>query len=174
MKNIRWSLVVESVGVVSIVASLIFVGLELQNSTRAALDASLSSDAMLVVETEALVTENADVWHRGCSGEDLATDEEVVFSRIHHAYVFQFFFRWLRSERGVVSSIGELAIDNVAMNIYRYPGFRREWIAHGDSRLHIDDEVDLQVFRRLVDARVSEYATIEPTPVVDVSRCGLI
>ena len=106
-------------------------------------------------------------------GEPLAADEEVIFSRIHHAYTFETFFRWSRATRGIAESSAALAVDNVAMNIYRYPGFRSEWDAHGESRRHIGDAAPFQVFRRLVNERVDQFPDFEPEPVSDVSRCGL-
>jgi hypothetical protein len=67
-----------------------------------------------------------------------------------------------------------VSIDNVAMNIHRYPGFRREWDAHGVARRHVPDEVEYQVFRKLVDQRAAEYEAFEPVPLRDDSRCGLL
>lgn len=174
MKKQVWKNAIEAVGVISIVASLIFVGLEVRQSTRAALDASLSSDSSIIIDTESLVLSNPDVWHRGCLAELSDPAEQLIYSRIHHAYLFNYYLRWLRSTMGVESSSGPLAVDNVAMNVYRYPGFRAEWEAHGASRLHVDSQVPLQIFRRLVDERVKEYPTFEPVPLTDVSRCGLI
>ena len=174
MTKEQWKVVIEAIGVLSIVASLVFVGMEIRQSSREAADASLTADAATIVELESFVADHSDVWRRGCLGESLTDDEQVVFSRIHHSYVFSFYFRWLRATSGVQVSSAALAVDNTAMNIYRYPGFRQEWEAHGASRQHIDSNVALQVFRALVDERVKEYPSFEPEPLTDVSRCGLI
>ena len=174
MTKESWKTAAEVTGVFSIVASLIFVGLEIRQSTRAAIDASLSSDTTIIIDTESLVLSHPDVWHRGCLTALTDPTEQLIYSRIHHAYVFNYYLRWLRSTEGIESASSSLAIDNVAMNIYRYPGFRAEWDAHGASRQQIDDQVPLQIFRRLVDERVEEYPTIEPVPLADASRCGLI
>ena len=174
MKQDQWKNTVEAVGILSIVASLAFVGLEVRQSTKAATDASLSSDTSIIVDTESLVLSHADVWRRGCLGESLAPAEQMIFSHIHHAYVFNYYLRWHRATDGVGASSSPLAIDNVAMNIYRYPGFKHEWEAHGASREHVEDTVPLQVFRQLVNDRVAQYPGFEPEPLSDISRCGLI
>ena len=173
MSKVRWQSVVEVIGVISIVASLIFVGLQIRQSTKAAMDAALSSDTSIVMATEALVLDNPDVWRRGCLAEPLDPTEQLVFARIYHAYVFSYFLRWLRANSGIGSSDPSLPIDNVAMNIYRYPGFQREWDVHGESRHQVKDDAPLQVFRRRVDERVAEYPSFEPEPLSNVSRCGL-
>jgi hypothetical protein len=174
MNKTAWKNAIEAIGVLSIVASLVFVGLEVQQSTRAAIDASLSSDTSIIIDTESLVLSHPDVWRRGCLAELSDPTEQLIYSRIHHAYVFNYYLRWLRSTMGMESSSGPLAVDNIAMNIYRYAGFQAEWDAHGLSRQHLDDSVRLQVFRQLVDDRVKEYPSFEPVPLSDTSRCGLI
>ena len=130
MNKTAWKNAIEAIGVLSIVASLIFVGLEVQQSTRAAIDASLSSDTSIIIDTESLVLSHPDVWRRGCLAELSDPTEQLIYSRIHHAYVFNYYLRWLRSTMGMESSSEQLAVDNVAMNIYRYTGFQAEWDAH--------------------------------------------
>ena len=169
----RWRNAIEAVGVASIVASLVFVGLEVQQSGRAANDAAFASDAAIVAEVESLVTSYPDVWRRGCQGEELDSTEALIFAQVHHAYIFQYFLRWLRERKGLEVSSAALSIDNLAMNIYRNPGFAREWNDHGASRRQVPREADMEVFRRLVNDRVAEYPSFEPTPLDFPNRCGL-
>lgn len=173
LKSRRYKAAIEVVGILSVVASLIFVGFEIRQSGRAANDASMASDASIVAEIESLVLSNPDVWRRGCEGEDLEPTEALIYSHIHHASMFQYFLRWLRDIKGLDVASAELSIDNLAMNIYRNPGFAREWNAHGASRHHVSDEADMEIFRRLVDDRVAEFSAFEPTPLDFSSRCGL-
>lgn len=173
MKIGNWKDVAELIGIASIVASLVFVGIEVRQSSMASIESSFTSSSSIMIDTEALVLSHPDVWRRGCLGEVLEPEEEVIFSRIHHAYTFSEFFTWSRATQGVAEASARMTIDNIAMNIYRYPGFRAEWDAHGQSRKHVDDAVAFQVFRRLVDQRVSQFPSFEPEPISDVSRCGL-
>lgn len=165
--------IAELIGIASIVASLVFVGIEVRQSRLASIENSFANSSSIVIGTESLVLSHPDVWRRGCLGEPLDPAEEVVFSRIHHVYTFDTFFRWSRATRGIAESSAELAVDNIAMNIYRYPGFRSEWEAHGRGRQHVSETAPFQIFRRLVDDRVGRFSEFEPVPVSDVSRCGL-
>jgi hypothetical protein len=61
---VRWKSIIEVIGVMSIVASLIFVGLQIRQSTAIAMDAALASDTTIIIATEELVLENPDVWRR--------------------------------------------------------------------------------------------------------------
>jgi hypothetical protein len=173
MAQLKWRETAELIGIASIVASLVFVGLEVRQSGRAAIESALADTASMMVETESLVLSHPDVWQRGCLNDELEPEEQVVFSRIHHVYTFSRFFEWLRTTDGVGVGSGQLSIDNIAMNIHRYPGFKAEWEAHGQSRQHVHDEAPFQVFRRLVDQRVQEFPSFEANPLSDVSRCGL-
>ena len=173
MDSGRWKGAIEAVGLLSVVASLIFVGLEIRQSGQAANDTAMASDSSIIVDMESLVLSNADVWRRGCEGDDLEPTEALIYSHIHHAYTFQYFLRWTRDIKGLDVSSADLSIDNLAMNIYRNPGFAREWNAHGASRHHVPDEADMEVFRRLVDDRVAEFPSFEPAPLDFSSRCGL-
>jgi len=171
--KLDWRLYFEVIGVLSIVASLVFVGLQIRQSARAAFEESSVGDAALIVDVESLVMAHPDAWRRGCVGEALDPDDATLFSHIHHAYVFNYYLRWRRATEGVEASSEWLGIDNVAMNIYRFPGFRAEWDAHGAARRHIDSRFPFQVFRQRVDERVAEYPSFEPVPLMDESRCGL-
>lgn len=97
----------------------------------------------------------------------------MVFTHIYHSYEFVHFMRWLRGQRGVHLGGDALAIDNMAMNLYRYPGIRTEWDRHFDLRKQVSDEAMLHEWRDLVEARVAEYPSFEPEPFRDPYRCGL-
>lgn len=164
----------EIVGILAVVASLVFVGIEVRQSSEAATDQGLASDLANMLAVEELVTSNSGVWLRGCNGEELNAEDQLVFTRIYHSYEFLYFVRWLRGQRGVHVESENLGIDNMAMNLYRYPGISNEWRRHWESRVHVSDEVLLHKWRDLVEKRVAEYPSFEPEPIADPSRCGLI
>ena len=164
---------IQITGVFAVVASLVFVGLEVRQSSEAANDEAIIGDLQTIIGVEELVTANPDIWLRGCQGETLSPSDQMVYTHIHHSYEFLNFMRWLRGVKGVDSGSIELAIDNFAMNLYRNPGIRQEWDRHANMRRHIADEVDLHQWRKLVEARVAEYPSFEPEPIDDPYRCGL-
>ena len=55
----------EIVGILAVVASLVFVGIEIRQSSRADLEDSFVGDLGTMIALEEIVVENADVWLRG-------------------------------------------------------------------------------------------------------------
>lgn len=164
---------VQVAGVFAVVASLIFVGIEIRQSGRSALDASLVGDNAVIVSIQELVATNPDAWYRGCRGDRLQPADEVFFTHTFHAFEFLYYLRWLRSERGVAAARGVISVDNMAATIHRNPGLRRLWDDHGKARYHMPDEIPFQRWRVLVDTRLGEFAVFEPVPLTNLARCGL-
>ena len=164
----------EIVGILAVVASLVFVGLEIRQSARAAYDESISSDYDAIVNVETAIADNADVWLRGCRAEELSDVDQMKFTRLYTMYEFMYFMRWMRAIDGVGGSVEELALDNMAWNLYRSEGLMREWRLHGAWRPHVPDTAEFHLWRNLVEARVAEFPSFEPTPIDNVFRCGLI
>ena len=173
MSNSKLREWLEIIGIAAVVASLVFVGIEIRHSGRTALEESFNSSLANLVSIEELVVENADVWLRGCRGEELSDADRMLFTHIYHAYEFMYFMQWLRGTQGVASANNKLTIDNLAWNLYRSEGLRREWDLHGEWRRHVSDEMPFQQWRVLVEARVEEYPEFEPEPINNVFRCGL-
>jgi hypothetical protein len=163
----------EIVGILAVVASLVFVGLEIRQSARAAFEESIVNDYSTMIAVEEIVVDNADVWLRGCQGEDLAPTEQLQFTHMYHLYEFMHFMRWLRGTQGVNAADTNMTLDNMAWNLHRSVGLRREWDMHGAWRPHVPDHVPFQHWRALVEARAAEYPEFEPEPINNVFRCGL-
>ena len=163
----------ELVGIAAVVASLVFVGIEIRQSSRSALEESLNGGLANALAVEELVVENADVWLKGCRGEPLSDVEQMQFTHIYHGYEFMYFMMWMRNQEGVASANDKLSIDNLAWNLYRSTGLRREWDLHGAWRPHVPDSLPFQRWRALVEERVAEYPEFEPVPIDNVFRCGL-
>ena len=127
------------------------------------------------IELSSLIAENADIWGRGCMGEELSDAERIQFGQIYTAWVNTSCFGW---KRLVVSDIGDadpqFAINRFAANLYRFPGLlslnssRREWETNGGQ--FSDPYVAL--FSQGIRDRFAELAEIEPEPLVDVTWCG--
>ncbi len=165
---------VEIVGISAIVASLIFVGLELRQSQRIATEASIKSDAELIVAVESLVAEYPYVWLRGCRGEVLSESDQLLFSHLYHTYDYLYFLRYIQAQTGV-GSVGEnAAIQVMALNVHRNRGIRAEWESRWAWRPHAEAETNALIrWRDLVNERIGELEKLEPDPIQDPSRCGL-
>lgn len=161
------------VGLFAVIASLVFVGYELRQAGLVAAEESLLSDEANRISMHSMVVDNSDVWLRGCMGEELEPAERMVFTRIFNAYVFHQFYAWLRTREAISLGSESLAVTHMAVNLYRNPGFQHEWRNLGEWRSHVPDESLFHIWRRLVEDRLKEMPSLEPTPVSDPYRCGL-
>jgi len=79
---ISWRALGELVGIASIVASLVFVGLQLKESEAIARAELWQAVAAAGLEAQQSFFENADLWTRANSGATLSAREEEVFRRL--------------------------------------------------------------------------------------------
>jgi len=162
-------------GMLGIIASLVFVGMQLKQTDEIASIEEQEYAVQRHYDMLSLMVENADVWQRGCIGEELSTAERVLFAKIFTVYANNNFAGWRRIELTDHRNLGsETSINAFAANIHRYPGFA----AANSSQLawEILGTGDLgdtfKKYRQLVSARVEELARIEPDPHYDGEWCG--
>jgi hypothetical protein len=67
----------EIAGILAVVASLVFVGLENRRSSRVAFEEAIVSDYGTMIAVEEVVVDNADVRLRGCRAEALEPIDNV-------------------------------------------------------------------------------------------------
>jgi len=165
------------VGMVAIVVSLIFVGLQLRQSEHAAL-AELSHNSVAVgVEISALMAEHSDVWLRACAGEELSTPEQLIANSIYFRYIQENFNSWVRNSSTDIGLMPPTFFtDAAAANIHRYPGFRRLAFSYGNWAERGVRTADSLLTRRYLEeirGRMSELAKEEPNPTADIAWCGI-
>ena len=166
----------ETFGVIAVFASLVFVGLELRQSSEIATDASLSTSADITASIEELVLDHPDVWLRGCRGETLEATEKLIFTHLFQVYAFQYFMMYMRSDMVVAKSSKDISVDNIAINIHRNPGFARAWddLAIWRSYAAEAEGNDFRSWRHRVDERLAYWERAEPEPLEMPERCGLL
>ena len=79
MRSASWKDVAELVGITAIVASLIFVGVQVQLDREIAVAEGNLANAANSIEGNNAFLEHSAVWVRGNSGERLDEDDAVVF-----------------------------------------------------------------------------------------------
>ena len=127
MKSVSWKDGIELVGIVAIVASLVFVGLELQQSRNIALTERGVNILLAEIEARRPIYEFPDIWARGNAGEELSRSEAVIYRtliRDINAYAFH-----RRLSASNVDSQGSVnaASRDMAGFLFENPGARREW-----------------------------------------------
>jgi len=165
------------VGMAAIVASLIFVGLQLQQSEHAAMSDLSQSSVVVGLEISALIAEHSDVWLKACAGEDLSPAQQLIANSIYIRYVQDNFNSWARNEAtGIGLMHPSFFVDAFAANIHRYPGFRQmalswgNWAEHGVRAL---DNSILKRYEEEVRRRLSDLEKVEPNPSADLAWCGI-
>jgi len=129
MIGMNWKNLVEAAGVTAIVASLVFVGMELRQSQEIA-KAEIGMAALAAqIEMNNQMAERPDVWRRGRVGEELSDDDQMVFDlmiRNQNALSFWSYTSFYRIDRG---SRANQAILNHAEFLHKNPGAMKSFEA---------------------------------------------
>ena len=82
MKSGNWREIAELIGICAIVASLIFVGLELRQGQRGAeIESGLIRAEWFFANRDA-INDHADIWIKGNSGAELTESEAVIYGNL--------------------------------------------------------------------------------------------
>jgi hypothetical protein len=123
MRAASWRDIVEFFGITAIVASLIFVGLQIQQDQGIAIADTYGSLPESAANLAELVMGESDVWRRGLDGEELADLEQVRFLAMLRAvqlHISNIHIRW--NQIGPIAS--SVASRRYAYALYTYPGLR--------------------------------------------------
>ncbi len=82
MKSIDWKVLAESIGILAIVASLVFVGVQLQQDRNLASVQVLTDKDSAQIEWAGLLRDNLGTWMRGLDGEELDDSEHATFEML--------------------------------------------------------------------------------------------
>lgn len=163
------------VGIFALVASLIFVGLQLNQEREIAEFEGADAASNRVLTFRALLAENSDTWRKGCLGENLDAKEESAFASLYAAYEYYEYTNWLRLSSSDLTtfepSLGaEAVVRRMAKNFHQFPGLleaydsRRQWRERtADGNLFLET---------LVLNAVAELKKRDPEPVPDARWCG--
>ena len=127
MKSVGWKDVVELVGIVAIVASLVFVGQELRQTRDIALSERGLNILLAGIEARRPIFEFPDIWARGNAGEELNPTEAVIYRTLIRDINAYAFHRYHSAFRMGDQSSGNAASWDLAGFLYENPGARRAW-----------------------------------------------
>jgi len=176
MRTEKWREIAEAIGVAAIVASLVFVGLQIRQESDIARLELIDRSTEQQRDLKVWIAENSDLWIRGCAGSELSETDQVVFHHIVDMYINQTYNRWVvrYAITEQTGAGGQYLIDALAANVHRYPGFRSAraardlWQAEG--RRYVDYYV--ADFGQALEIRLAELAEIDPDPIWDLKHCG--
>jgi hypothetical protein len=141
MKPISWKDAAELIGISAILASLIFVAMQLRQEEELL---QVEMRAAMVANTVSInqsIIENADVWVRGNNGEELDPAESVIHARLVNN-VNDFMFQNRQTFLGIEPQYEEQILAQFAGFLADNPGAYQAWI---------DRERRLNTYRTTID-----------------------
>lgn len=123
----NWKQISEIIVLLSVVVSLLFVGYELRMNRQVAVNDTFGSAASVTPDVIDLIISRPSVWERGCAGEELNREDEVIFGGLVQAVDRHFFYRYRRIRDGITSGDPIRPASRVARNRALFPGFDRKW-----------------------------------------------
>jgi len=130
----NWKSIAEFLGITAVVASLVFVGLQLQQAQDIAIAEMNASGVANTLEENNAVMDNVDVWMRGNADENLTSAEAEIYLRLLTNMNNRFYFIVQQQERLGVGDDAVLDVAEFAGFLYENPGARRVWRAR-ENRL---------------------------------------
>ena len=138
--KIEWKVIAESIAMMAIVLSLVFVGLQLKQSqviARNEIDGLFLENR---IEAVGQINDHVNVWVRGLAAEKLSVDDAAVFENLLININDITFFTALNHFNLGSTEDARISIDDFAIFLHRNPGARRVWEAR-ESRLAEGREV---------------------------------
>jgi len=127
MKNANWKDVAELLGISAIVASLVFVGLQMRQAQEIAyseLDVSLLA---IQAETTNLISVNSTVWVKGNADEELSAAESAVFYELVGLLNTRWFVEHRHATQLGRPDIAETIKYDWSAFLHQNPGARQVW-----------------------------------------------
>jgi hypothetical protein len=135
MTSTNWKAIAELIGIFAIVASLIFVGLQIQQDRRVASGQVNMATLETIVAIDTVMTEHAHVWVKARDLKDLSEAEIQIVERLVHMAKNKAFFEALASLK-ISSGGGPIDFRKArgpilafAVLLHENPGARRVWAA---------------------------------------------
>ena len=120
--------VAELVGIVAIVASLIFVGLQLKQASDIAQNEVSLGIYATSIDINNQMSEHADIWIRGSRGDVLDETDAFIFGNLmQNLNNDAFFAREMRVQLGEGESLGN-EVYNFARILHENAGARKAWM----------------------------------------------
>jgi hypothetical protein len=169
----------EIAGLMGVVASLVFVGLEVRQSRQIASMDQLAVARQLVSDYRQQLIEHADLWYRGCSGEELSDSERFVFGQLALELRDTVATLYGRGNIGIYTSTSRW-MDNFAVNLHRYPAIQRAIFDADGASVIFPESTDISEFAggafvglpELISQRVSQLKTLKPEASAPSYFCG--
>lgn len=120
-------------GITAIIASLIFVGMQMQQTQEIAISEMNASNLANTIEAGNAIIENADVWVKGNAGDELTPDEWVIYMRLLQNVNNRFYASVSQLKSLGLEGVADVELVEWAAFLYENPGARRAWRSREES-----------------------------------------
>jgi len=161
VKPASWKDIAEFVGIAAIVASLIFVGLQMRQSQDIAISDGNLANAANRIERNAFIGANPAIWHSGNAGEELDDIDAVVFKSMVQSMHDAAHFEFLRTRRLGSPEIANFVAAEFAAFLFENTGARNHWFNEVQSSAKwrsqlLPSDGQFSDFDELVNSHLSE------------------
>lgn len=132
MNNLRR--LIEIVGIAAVIASLIFVGVELQQSRAIAIGDGNLSNAEVQIERNNSINEHIETWVKGNSGESLSVEEKTIFTNLVENATIHSFMEYARLNQLEFPAAGQSVAAEFAIFLHQNPLALKVWKAREKLR----------------------------------------
>ena len=126
MKNTDWKATAELIGIAAIVASLVFVGMQMEQSQQLAFAESALSMRANSLEQGGLEAEYVDIWVRGNADVELTDIEREIYRILYTQKQNQAFYDWIALDY-IDTQFEGVGPQTMARFLVQNPGARAEW-----------------------------------------------
>ncbi len=159
MKPRNWKSYAELIGIVAIVASLLFVGMQLRQDRQLAEFETLAAEQMADLELARFLEEKGGIWRKGLADEPLSEDEQVSFDMLSYALYSKSSYRVQRRVT-LTGAVVERTGRSYAYFVYANPGLRKWFDALVDVQTLRSRAYDLPEEIRYYPQIVAEHLRI--------------
>ena len=131
-------------GMFAIVASLIFVGLQMKQSRDIALGEGALANGANYIEVNNAIAAHSEVWIKGRAGGELDEVERIIFQSLVRIANTANFFNWHRVHLMGYDDAADAIALNMALFLIENPGARQVWT---------DDETEYVRIQKLAQNR---------------------
>ena len=156
MKPNSWKDLFDIVGIVAIVASLLFVGMELRQSRAIAISEGNLSNAEIQVDTNNAINGYSAVWIDGNMGATLSEQNAIIFSNLVKNKAIHAFMEYARLIQVGFEEAAESINAQFSIFLFENPGARRVWLQQeGFFEEHFEIPVSHRTWKNSVQANLA-------------------
>lgn len=144
------------IGTFGVLGGLIFVGLEIRQDRQIAKADAVDAYAQGLKDWAGLISDNADVWLRGTSGEHLEGEDAAKFYALASAWELTRYGAWFRASETVSEQSTNRFARETAFTLCQNPGLLRFW-QQLNERLDVIEPSRDRGYQRMIQGALESF-----------------